>query len=49
MFYSSLAQAHFSNLLTTHAVPCLLLSRVRFFATLWTVAHQAPLSMKFFR
>ena len=26
-----------------------LLSRVRLFATLWTVAHQAPLSMGFFR
>ena len=25
------------------------LSRVRLFATLWTVAHQAPLSMGFFR
>ena len=26
-----------------------LLSRVQLFATLWTVAHQAPLSMGFFR
>ena len=26
-----------------------MLSRVRLFATLWTVAHQAPLSMGFFR
>ena len=26
-----------------------LLSRVRLFATLWTVAHQAPLSMGFSR
>ena len=26
-----------------------LLSRVQFFETLWTVAHQAPLSMGFFR
>ena len=26
-----------------------LLSRVRLFATLWTVAHQAPPSMGFFR
>ena len=26
-----------------------LLSRVRLFATPWTVAHQAPLSMRFFR
>ena len=26
-----------------------LLSRVRLFATPWTVAHQAPLSMEFFR
>ena len=26
-----------------------LLSRVQLFATAWTVAHQAPLSMKFFR
>ena len=25
------------------------LSRVRLFATLWTVAHQGPLSMKFSR
>ena len=25
------------------------LSRVRFFATLWTVAHQAPLAMGFSR
>ena len=25
------------------------LSRVRLFATPWTVAHQAPLSMEFFR
>ena len=25
------------------------LSRVRLFATLWTVPHQAPLSMGFFR
>ena len=25
------------------------LSRVRFFATLWTVARQAPLSMGFFQ
>ena len=24
-------------------------SRVQLFATLWTVAHQAPLSMRFFR
>ena len=28
---------------------CQLLSRVRLFATPWTVAHQAPLSMEFFR
>ena len=26
-----------------------LLSRVRLFATLWTVAYQAPLSMSFYR
>ena len=25
------------------------LSRVRLFATLWTIAHQAPLFMEFFR
>ena len=30
-------------------MPCLLLSRVLLFATLWTVAHQAPLSMGFSR
>ena len=28
---------------------CVLLSHVRFFATPWTVAHQAPLSMGFSR
>ena len=28
---------------------CWLLSRVRFFVTPWTVAHQAPLSMEFSR
>ena len=28
---------------------CVWLSRVRLFATLWTVAHQAPLSVKFSR
>ena len=28
---------------------CQLLSRVRLFATPWTVAHQAPLSLEFFR
>ena len=26
-----------------------MLSRVQLFVTLWTVAHQAPLSMEFFR
>ena len=32
-------------------VPCpvCVLSRVRLFETLWTIAHQAPLSMKFSR
>ena len=28
---------------------CKLLSYVRLFATPWTVAHQAPLSMEYFR
>ena len=28
---------------------CYLLSHVRLFATLWTVVHQAPLSMEFSR
>ena len=28
---------------------CYLLSHVQLFATLWTVAHQAPLSMEFFK
>ena len=28
---------------------CELLSHVRLYATLWTVAHQAPLSMRFSR
>ena len=28
---------------------CCVLSRVRLFATLWTVAHQAPLFMEFSR
>ena len=32
-----------------HAMSCLLLSHVRLFATPWTVAHQAPLSMEFSR
>ena len=31
------------------AVSTLLLSRIGLFATLWTAAHQAPLSMGFFR
>ena len=31
----------------THALSCF--SRVQLFATLWTVAHQAPLSMGFSR
>ena len=30
-------------------VPAKLLSRVQLFATPWTVAHQAPLSMEFSR
>ena len=34
-----------------HNITCYvkLFSRVQLFATLWTVAHQAPLSMEFFR
>ena len=32
-----------------HLTLCELLSCVQFFATLWTVAHQAPLSMQFSR
>ena len=30
-------------------VLCLVTSHVRFFVTHWTVAHQAPLSMGFFK
>ena len=33
----------------TALVHACMLSRVRLFATLWTVAHQAPLSMRFYR
>ena len=32
-----------------HAMSCLLLSHVRLFATPWTVAHEASLSMGFSR
>ena len=35
--------------LQIHTVKCWLLSGVRLFATPWTVAHQAPLSMEFSR
>ena len=41
----------FTHLTLTHIYACMLclFSRVRPFATLWTVAHQAPLSMRFSR
>ena len=34
---------------TLHVCVLIYFSRVRFFVTPWTVAHQAPLSMGFFR
>ena len=37
------------NMSYNHAMSCLLLSHVRLFATPWTVAHEASLSMGFSR
>ena len=43
--------AHRSGLLCSQPLPCMLscFSRVQLFATLWAVAHQAPLSKGFSR
>ena len=52
---SNLHLLHWKGILyhqaTREACACMLshFSHVRFFVTLWTVAHQAPLSMGFFR
>ena len=47
---SLLFPLHFPHLLSNrHLCPCCVPSRVQLFATPWTVAHQAPLSMGFSR
>ena len=47
---NSLPLSHLgSPVITTHACVLSHLSHVQLFVTLWTIAHQAPLSMGFFR
>ena len=49
--HCSLLLESLQTLLTSHILPCMLshFSRVWLFATPWTAAHQAPLSMGFSR
>ena len=48
-FFLTMFEAKFFFSLYTQFICCVLFSHVQLFATPWTVAHQAPLSLEFSR